>query len=75
MISDAVVIAECDCCGDTAQIPLEAGARGNYHYDEERVRAVLASNGWVASGDQDYCSPDCATHRAPITATVLSEEK
>ena len=55
MISDAMVLVECDTCGTTTHIPLTALTRGTY--GSSYVLSHLRNEGWTitALDAETYC--------------------
>ena len=56
--SDPEITVECSGnCGDSIMVGLTALAQNSY--DERHVDAQLKREGWVSSGNDDFC-PSCA---------------
>ena len=58
MLSEPFVVATCDYCPATEEVPLmDLGRQG---YDDRNVRATLESWGWTLNDAGEDMCPDCS---------------
>ena len=58
MLSEPCVVATCNYCRTTEEVPLTA--LGRNAYDERNVRATLESWGWTLNDVGEDMCPDCS---------------